>query len=138
MVDLGAGAVLLVAEALYHLRPPMLHSATHMLTTFYVQPSRRSDDQRNAVFNIEHSLTIMQRNAVFNIEHSLTIMRSFFLLSCRPLWEPSYASVYSRHKAYNERGLHELSPFFYASVCRQRSSYYERGGDEFSPFFGLK
>ena len=79
MVDLGAGAVslLLVAEAPYHLKPPMLHSATHMLTIFYVQPSRRSDDQRNAVFDIEYSLTIM---------------RSFFLLSCLPAWEPSYAS----------------------------------------------
>ena len=29
---------------------------------------------------------------MFNIEDSLTIMRSFFLLSCLPAWEPSYAS----------------------------------------------
>ena len=87
------------------------------------------------MFNIEDSLTIMQRNAVFNIEHSLTIMRSFFLLSCRPLWEPSYASVYSRHKAYNESRLHELYRRFYASVCRQRAT---KGGGRVLAVFRLK
>ena len=108
-----------------------------MLTIFYVQPSRRSDDQRNAVFNIEDSLTIMQRNAVFNIEHSLTIMRSFFLLSCLPVWEPSYAPCIHGIKRTTRVGCTSYIAVFtdYASVCRQRAT---KGGGEFSPFFGLK
>ena len=100
----------------------MLHSVTHMLTIFYVQPSRRSDDQRNAVFNIEDSLTIM---------------RSFFLLSCLPAWEPSYASCIHGIKRTTRVGCTSyIAVFTRLSVDNEL----RKGGGEFSfsPFFGLK